>query len=62
MCKGKLTWIFLYLLLTRSTQAYTSGFFTDHTFVLVEGLYGDDHVFHVYEMGFPPAEPRTTSE
>ncbi|KAJ8653970.1 hypothetical protein O0I10_010419 [Lichtheimia ornata] len=45
-----------------SQCAYTSGFFTDHTFVLVEGLYGDDHVFHVYEMGFPPAEPRTTSE
>ena len=61
MCKEKLAWISLNSL-TRSTQAYTSGFFTDHTFVLAEGLYGDDHVFHVYEMGFPPAEPRTTSE
>ncbi|CAO3675892.1 unnamed protein product [Umbelopsis vinacea] len=41
----------------------TVGLFTDNCFILVEGVYGDDHIFHVDELGLPPPESRekTTS-
>jgi DNA polymerase epsilon subunit 2 len=34
------------------------GLFTDNCFILVEGVYGDDHIFHVDELGLPPPENR----
>ncbi|CAO3683724.1 unnamed protein product [Umbelopsis ramanniana] len=37
----------------------TVGLFTDNCFILVEGVYGDDHIFHVDELGLPPPESRT---
>ncbi|KAI9311856.1 DNA polymerase alpha/epsilon subunit B-domain-containing protein [Dichotomocladium elegans] len=48
--------------LNLSRCTYGAGLFTDNTFVLVEGMYGDDHVFHVDEISFPPAEPRSTTD
>ncbi|KAI7871797.1 DNA polymerase alpha/epsilon subunit B-domain-containing protein [Spinellus fusiger] len=37
---------------------YSEGLFTDNSFVVVDGVYGDDHIFHVEEIGFPPPERR----
>ncbi|KAI8141350.1 DNA polymerase alpha/epsilon subunit B-domain-containing protein [Fennellomyces sp. T-0311] len=39
-----------------------SGMYTDGTFVLAEGTYGDDHIFHVDEMSFPPGETREMTD
>ncbi|KAI9252940.1 DNA polymerase alpha/epsilon subunit B-domain-containing protein [Phascolomyces articulosus] len=39
-----------------------SGMFTDGTFVLAEGYYGDDHIFHAQEISFPPAESRAMTD
>jgi DNA polymerase epsilon subunit 2 len=39
-------------------QKSTVGLFTDNCFILVEGVYGDDHIFHVDELGLPPPESR----
>ncbi|CAO3653760.1 unnamed protein product [Mucor hiemalis] len=41
---------------------YEYGLFTDGAFVLVEGIYGDDHIFHVAEVNLPPSEPRAMSD
>lgn len=41
---------------------YEYGLFTDGAFVLVEGIYGDDHIFHVAEINLPPSEPREMSD
>ncbi|KAI9490313.1 DNA polymerase alpha/epsilon subunit B-domain-containing protein [Zychaea mexicana] len=45
-----------------SSCAYDAGMFTDGTFALVEGLYGDDHIFHAEELGFPPPESRALTD
>ncbi|KAI9355246.1 DNA polymerase alpha/epsilon subunit B-domain-containing protein [Pilaira anomala] len=41
---------------------YNYGLFTDGSFVLVEGTYGDDHRFHVVEVNLPPAESRDMTD
>ncbi|KAG2234620.1 hypothetical protein INT48_003428 [Thamnidium elegans] len=41
---------------------YNYGLFTDGSFVLVEGTYGDDHRFHVQEVNLPPAESREMTD
>ncbi|KAI8379698.1 DNA polymerase alpha/epsilon subunit B-domain-containing protein [Radiomyces spectabilis] len=48
--------------LNLSQCAYGPGLFTDNAFVLAEGVFGEDHVFHVNDIGFPPAERRDMSD
>ncbi|CAM0136734.1 unnamed protein product [Umbelopsis sp. WA50703] len=59
-CVSHLNIISLFDLLTylNSLQKSTIGLFTDNCFILVEGVYGDDHIFHVDELGLPPPENR----
>jgi DNA polymerase epsilon subunit 2 len=39
-----------------------AGFYTEQSMVLVQGHVGDDEMFVVHRMGFPPLETRTESE
>jgi len=39
---------------------FHTGLYTENCFVLAEGWY-DDNVFHVLALGFPPAEPSSTT-
>lgn len=43
-------------------QIYGPGLYTETTFVIAEGLFGDDHIFHVEEINPPPAESRQLTE
>ncbi|ORY91254.1 DNA polymerase alpha/epsilon subunit B-domain-containing protein [Syncephalastrum racemosum] len=45
-----------------SNTNYRYGLFTLNAFVLVDGLYGDDHIFHVRDIEFPAAESRAMTE
>ncbi|CEG77121.1 hypothetical protein RMATCC62417_11918 [Rhizopus microsporus] len=45
-----------------SKTKYEYGLFTDGIFVLAEGIYGEDHVFHVTEISLPPAEARNLTD
>jgi DNA polymerase epsilon subunit 2 len=36
--------------------------FTDGAFAIVEGTFGEDHIFHVSEINLPPAEARDMTE
>ncbi|KAI8991954.1 DNA polymerase alpha/epsilon subunit B-domain-containing protein [Mycotypha africana] len=48
--------------LVLNNATYDYGLFTDGCFVIVEGVYGEDHRFHVQEIHLPPAEPRDISD
>jgi len=43
-----------------SETKFHTGLYTENCFVLAEGWY-DDNIFHVLALGFPPAEPSSTT-
>ncbi|KAL0088647.1 DNA polymerase alpha/epsilon subunit B-domain-containing protein [Phycomyces blakesleeanus] len=45
-----------------SNCLYGEGLFTDNSFVIADGVYGEDHIFHVEEIGFPPPESREVTD
>ncbi|KAG1591659.1 hypothetical protein G6F48_003155 [Rhizopus delemar] len=51
-----------YIELDVSQSKYGYGLFTDGAFAIVEGTFGEDHIFHVSEINLPPAEARDMTD
>ncbi|KAG1458495.1 hypothetical protein G6F56_006390 [Rhizopus delemar] len=45
-----------------SQSTYDYGLFTSGMLVIVEGIFGKDHIFHVSEINLPPAEARNMTD
>ncbi|KAI8881892.1 DNA polymerase epsilon, subunit B [Backusella circina FSU 941] len=48
--------------LNLNEATFDNGLFTDGSLVLVDGVYGDDHLFHVQTISLPPPEPRSMTD